>query len=159
MDTAIPKSTDVEVVIGYAETEVRVLLQQRAEITKRLTAIRRTITDLARTFGHNVLGQGQMTLARPPKRNRNTGLTEACRSVLIKAAQPLTAQEIVEEMRASNPELINHHKDPIASATSILLRLESYGEATSEAAPSRRRLWMSKKRDDESPLHSQRQSF
>jgi len=148
MATVIPKSTDVELVIEYAETEVRALLQQRAEITKRLTAIRRTITDLARTFGHNVLGQGQMTSARPPKRNRHTGLTEACRSVLMKAAQPLTVQEIVEKMRGGNPDLINHHKDPIASATSILLRLESYGEATSETGSSRRRLWMSKKSDN-----------
>jgi hypothetical protein len=148
MATVIAKPTDVELVIEYAQTEVRVLLQQRAQITKRLTAIRRTIADLARTFGHNVLGQGHLTLARPPKRNRHTGLTEACRSVLMKASQPLTAQEIVEQMRASNPELIDHHKDPIASATSILLRLESYGEATSEAGSSRRRLWMSMKSDD-----------
>lgn len=147
MATVIANSTDVELVIEYAQTEVRVLLQQRAQITKRLTAIRRTIADLARTFGHDALGQEVLTLARPPKGNRHTGLTEACRSVLMKASQPLTAQEIVEEMQASNPDSINHHKDPIASATSILLRLESYGEATSEVGPSRRRLWMSKKRD------------
>lgn len=148
MATVIPKSSDVELVMEYAQTEVRVLLQQRAEITKRLTAIRRTIADLARTFGHNVLGQGQLTLARPPKRNRHTGLTEACRSVLMKASQPLTTQEIVEKMQTGNPELINHHKDPIASATSILLRLESYGEATSEVGSSRRRLWMSKRNEE-----------
>jgi hypothetical protein len=147
MATAIPNANDFEQVIEYAYTEVRVLLQQRAEITKRITAIRRTIADLAKTFGRDVLSQEQLTLIKPPKRSRHTGLTEACRAVLMKALQPLTAHEVVERMQASNAELIDHHKDSIASVTTILLRLESYGEATSEAGVSRRRLWMSKKSD------------
>jgi len=146
MATAIPNTTDIEQVIEYARTEVQALLQQRAEITKRITAIRRTITDLAKTFGRDVSSHGRLT--KPPKRNRRTGLTDACRSVLMKALQPLTAHEVVERMRASNAELIYHHKDSIASVTTILLRLESYGEATSEAGFSGRRLWMSKKSDD-----------
>jgi len=150
MATAIPNANDVEQVIEYAQTEVRELLQQRAVITKRLTALRRTIADLAKIFGHDVLSQEHLTLAKQPKRNRPTGLTEACRSVLMKALQPLTAHEVVERMRACNAELICHHKDSIASVTSILLRLESYGEATSEVGLSRRRSWMSisKKSDD-----------
>ena len=145
---AIPNTTDVEQVIEYAQTEVRVLLQQRAEITRRLSLLRRTIADLAKIFGHHVLCQEQLTLIKPPQRNRCTGLTEACRPVLMKASQPLTAQEVVERMRASNAELICHHKDPIASVSTILIRLESYGEATREVGSSRRRLWMSKKSDD-----------
>ena len=150
MAAAIPNTTDLEQVIEYAQTEVRVLLHQRAEITKRITAIRRTIADLVRTFGRNVSSQKRLTLIKPQKRNRRTGLTDACRSVLIKALQPLTVHEVVERMRASNAELICHHKDSIASVTSILLRLESYGEATSEVGLSRRRSWMSisKKSDD-----------
>jgi hypothetical protein len=147
MATVSAKPNDVELVIEYAQAEARVLLRQRAEITRRLTAIRRTIVDLARTFGHNLLGPGDLALTRPPRKNRQGGLTEACRAVLLKASQPLTAQEIVEQMRASNPELISHHKDPIASATSILLRLESYGEASSEPGTTRRRSWMPMKSD------------
>lgn len=148
MATVIPKSSDVELVIEYAQTEVRTLLQQRAEITKRLTAIRRAITDLNRAFGHDVLSQGPMTPGKPSKRNRLTGLTETCRSVLTEASQPLTTQTVVQKIRARNPALISHHKDPIASATAILLRLESYGEAISEVGSSRRRLWMSKKNEE-----------
>jgi hypothetical protein len=150
MAAAIPNTTDVQQVIEYAQTEVRALLRQRAEITKRITAIRRTIADLSRTFGRDVSGQKQLTLTRPPKRSRPTGLTDACRSVLMKALQPLTAHEVVEKIRTGNAELICHHKDSIASVTAILLRLESYGEAASEVGLSRRRSWMSmsKKRDD-----------
>lgn len=152
MATAIPNANDVEQVIQYAQTEVRELLQQRAVITKRLTALRRTIADLAKIFGHDALSQEYPTLAKQPerKRNRPTGLTEACHSVLMKALQPLTAHQVVERMQASNAELICHHKDSIASVTSILLRLELYGEATSELSSSRRRLWMSRKSDDPS---------
>jgi hypothetical protein len=147
MATAIPNTIEVEPVIEYAQTEVRALLQQRAEITKRITAIRRTIVDLAKIFGHDGLSQERLTLIKPPKRNRRTGLTEACLSVLVESSQPLTAQEVVERMRASN-ELMNHHKDPIASVTAILVRLESYGEAASDVGSSRRRLWMSKNSGD-----------
>lgn len=147
MAAAIPNATDVEQLIEYAQTEVRALLRQRAEITKRITAIRRTIADLVKTFGQDVSSGAHLTLVKPLKRNRRTGLTDACRSVLIRAFQPLTAHEVVERMRASNAELICHHKDSIASVTSILLRLESYGEATSEVGLSRRRSWVSKKSD------------
>ena|SRR5579859_1310803 len=148
MAAAIPNTTDVEQLIEYAQTEVRTLLQQRAEITKRITAIRRTIDDLARTFGHDVSSREKLTLINPARRNRRTGLTDACRSVLMKAFQPLTAHEVVERMRASNAELICHHKDSIASVTSILLRLESYGEASSEVGLSRRRSWVSNRSEE-----------
>jgi hypothetical protein len=148
MGTAIPNTNDLEQVIEYAQTEVWVLLQQRADITKRLTVLRRTMADLARIFGHDALSQKQLALITPTKRNRRTGLTDACRSVLIKASQPLTAHQVVERMRASSADLIHRHKGPIASVTTILLRLESYGEATSEVGSSRRRLWMSKKGGD-----------
>jgi hypothetical protein len=147
MATAIPNTTDVEQVIEYARTELRVLLHQRAEITRRLAVVRRTIVDLAKLFGHDASSLDQLTLIRPPQRARHTGLTEACRSVLMKASQPLTAHDVVAKMQASNAELIYHHKDPIASVTKILLRLESYGDATSEVGLSRRRSWMSKKGD------------
>jgi len=148
MATVITNANDVELVIEYAQVEVRALLQQRAEITKRLMAIRRTIADLARAFGHDALGQGRQTLTRPPKRKRHTGLTEAFRSVLMQATHPLTTQAVVREIQAADSGLISHHKDPIASATAILVRLESYGEVSSEVGSSRKRLWMSKKNGD-----------
>jgi len=146
MATVMPNSDDVGVVIANAQSEAQLLLQRRAEITKRLTAIRRTISDLAKVFGHDV-AVGELITAtwpRPRKRNRHTGLTGQCRAELLKTETPLTALALVTKIQASNPELINHHKDPIASVTAILLRLESYGEATSETCGSRRRLWKAK---------------
>ena len=148
MATSIQNTTDVEQVIEYAQTEVRVLLQRRAEITRRLTVLRRTITDLARIFGHHGLSSEPSTLLKPPRRTRRTGLTEACRSILMKSPQPLTAHDVVERMRANHAALIYHHKDPMASVTTVLLRLESYGEAASEIGSSRRRLWTSKRLGD-----------
>lgn len=143
MATTMPQSNDVDLVIADAQSEAQVLLQRRAEITRRLTAIRRTIADLVKTFGHEGASD-LMTSAKPGKRNRQTGLTGVCRSVLLETPKPLTALAVVQSISTNHPELINHHKDPIASVTAILLRLESYGEAISETAGTRKRLWMSK---------------
>jgi len=151
MATVLPNSNDVGLVIANAQSEAQLLLQRRAEITKRLTAIRRTISDLVRVFGHDVAISELITMTRPRpgRRNRHTGLTGQCRTELLKAEKPLTALALANKIQASNPELINHHKDPIASITAILLRLESYGEATSEKGGSRRRLWKAK--NDQQP--------
>ena len=144
MASIMPNSNEVGLVIANAQSEAQLLLQRRAEITKRLTAIRRTIADLIKVFGQDVTSGGFTTTTKPGRRNRHTGLTWMCRNELLKSDKPLTALALAERIRVNNPELINHHKDPIASVTAILLRLESYGEAISETGGSRRRLWKPK---------------
>ena len=141
MASVTPGISEVGLVIANAQSEAQLLLQRRAAITKRLTAIRRTIADLVKVFGQDVVSSELLTAIKPSRRNRHTGLTWTCRNELLKSDTPLTALALVEKIRVRNPQLINHHKDPIASVTAILLRLESYGEATSETGDSRRRLW------------------
>src|SRR2546427_7135858 len=68
MAAPIANPTDLDEVIEHARSEVRVLLQQRVEIRKRLTVLRRTIIDLGRIFGHDPTSLRPLTLLRPPRR-------------------------------------------------------------------------------------------
>jgi hypothetical protein len=139
---ATPK-TEAEQVIKIAGGELQDLLRQRAAIIKRITILRRTIAGLAEMFGGDTLTEELLALVKPSThRTRGTGLTEACRSVLRHSSQPLTAREVVEGIRANNGGVIRNHKDPIASVSSILHRLGSYGEATTKLSQSGRRIWV-----------------
>jgi hypothetical protein len=141
--SVVTNRIDVEQVIKLAGSELQLLLTQRAALLRRLAILRRTIAGLAEMFGDDVLPEEVRTLIKlPMPRTRGTGLTEACRAGLSKSSRPLTAREVVETIRAHDGALIEHHKDPVASVTSILHRLASYGEATTILSPSGRRMWI-----------------
>lgn len=140
--SANPK-TEVEQVIRLASGELQDLLTQRAAIIKRLAILRRTIAGLAEMFGYDALPEELLLLVNPPERgSRGSGLTEACRAALSHSSKPLTAREVVDNIRAHNGAVIQNHKDPVASVTSILHRLGSYGEATTRLSQTGRRMWI-----------------
>jgi hypothetical protein len=136
------RKTEVAQVIELAGSELKDLLRQRAAIIKRLIILRRTIVGLAEMFGNDLLTEELLALAKPTRRTRGSGLTEACRSALSNASKPLTAREVVDRIRAHDGAVIQNHKDPVASVTSILRRLGSYGEATARLSQSGRRIWV-----------------
>jgi hypothetical protein len=61
--------------------------------------------------------------------------------VLMQAARPLGAREVCEQMQQKIPPVILHHKDPLASVTTVLNRLVEYGEAQSVVRENGRRAW------------------
>jgi hypothetical protein len=133
---------EVEQVMRLAEGELLQLLTERGALLRRIAILRRTIAGLAETFGEDLLPEGVRALIKPaaPK-TRGTGLTEACRAALANSSQPLTAREVVDRIRNVDAAIIKDHKDPVASVTSILHRLGSYGEATTQVTHSGRRMW------------------
>jgi Asp-tRNA(Asn)/Glu-tRNA(Gln) amidotransferase B subunit len=142
---ATPK-TEVDQVIKLVSSELQDLLRQRAVIIRRVAILRRTIAGLAEMIGGDALSEELLVLIAPRTRGtRGTGLTEACRSVLSNSSQPLTTREVVERIRANNGAVIRNHKDPVASVTSILHRLGSYGESTTQLSKSGRRIWVAVK--------------
>ncbi len=133
---------DIEHIVKLAGGELQVLLTQRAAILKRLAILRRIIAGLAEMFGDDVLPEDVRILTKlPAQGTRGAGLTEACRAALSTSSRPLTAREVVDTIRTKDAKVIQHHKDPVASVTSILHRLGSYGEATAEVSQSGRRMW------------------
>jgi hypothetical protein len=59
----------------------------------------------------------------------------------MEAARPLGAREVCEQMQQKIPPVILHHKDPLASVTTVLNRLVEYGEAQSVVRENGRRAW------------------
>jgi len=135
----------VKHVLAMAREQLTELLQQRATIVKRITTLRRTLNGLVEIFGDEVL-DGELTrLINAPVGTRNGGLTDACRSVLMSSTHPLASGEVVMRIRSTDDALLRNHKNAVASVTSILYRLQSYGETAASTTPSGRRAWMWKR--------------
>jgi hypothetical protein len=130
-----------EQAIVQLQAELESLLKQRAEIVKRIGTIRQTIMGLANVFGEGTLGPEIMELVDHRQQERQTGFTKTCRVVLMEANRPLTAQEVCQHIRERNPALLARHKDPLASVTTVLNRLASYGEARFVLNEKDRRAW------------------
>jgi len=142
-----PNITGARQVINLARSELRGLMREREAIIKRITVLRQTIAGLVEIFGPDGVSEEHLDLVKPPRRHRGNSLTQICRSVLAKSSEPLTAHELVEGIRAADVTLIQRQKNPIASVSSILGRLASYGEVRSAVAGSGRRQWVRTKTD------------
>jgi chorismate mutase len=111
-------------VVRSAERELRQLLQQRSEIMKRIGSIKQTLAGLASLFGESVLTDELLTLLDRGAAQRRSGLTRACRQVLMESAVPISARQVSERVRQRFPDVLAHHKDPLASVNTILGRLQ-----------------------------------
>jgi hypothetical protein len=128
----------VQEVIRQAHGELRQLLQQRAEIMKRIGTVKQTISGLANLFGDGVLNEELMELVDRKSSGRQPGFTKACRMILMQAGHAMNARDICEYFHQKMPALLARHKDPMASVTTVLNRLVDYGEAQAVIANGRR---------------------
>jgi len=131
----------VQEVVRSAQEELHTLLRQRAEIMKRIGTVKQTIAGLANLFGDGVLSEELLQLVDRKNNGRQPGFTKACRMVLMEAGRPMTARDICDHLNKTLPALLAHHKDPIASVTTVLNRLVDYGEAQAVAGNNGRRAW------------------
>jgi hypothetical protein len=130
----------VEAVVRTAEREIRELLQQRADLMKRIGTIKQTLAGLADLFGDAILNHELLELL---DRNtvRHSGFTRACRTVLMESPEPLSARQVRDQIHQRFPGLIARHKDPLASITTVLTRLVQYSEARCSVLGPGRRVW------------------
>jgi hypothetical protein len=131
----------VQIVVKTAENQLRQLLQERAEIMRRIGTIKQTIFGLVKLFGSDILNRDLPELFAAHTNSRQPGFTRACRMVLMEASVPLAAREVCEQIQRRTPPIIHHHKDPLASVTTVLNRLVEYGEARSVVRANGRRAW------------------
>jgi hypothetical protein len=131
----------VEQVIKAAHDELLQLMQQRADIMKRIGTVKQTIAGLANLFGDQVLGDDLLELIDRKPNGRQPGFTKACRTALMGARRPLGAREVCQELEKHSPAILSRHKDPLASVTTVLNRLVDYGEARSLSNDRGRRVW------------------
>jgi len=128
-------------VVKAAHEELLQLMQQRAEIMKRIGTLKQTIAGLANLFGDQVLGDDLLELIDRKPNGRQPGFTKACRRVLMEVRRPLGAREVCLELERYAPAILARHKDPLASVTTVLNRLVDYGEARSLSNERGRRVW------------------
>ncbi|HEY2860016.1 MAG TPA: hypothetical protein VGJ21_16465 [Terracidiphilus sp.] len=136
-----PQADHVHAVVHSAEQELRQLLRQRAEVMKRIGTVKQTLAGLASIFGKSVLGEELLTLVDGRTTARQSGFTRACRLVLIDAAAPLGARQVCEQLQTRFPGVLDRHRSPLASVTTVLGRLVDYAEARSFMDSSGHRVW------------------
>ena len=131
----------VEEVVRQAHEELRQLLQQRAEVMRRIGTIKQTIAGLANLFGDGVLSDELLELVDRKSSGRQPGFTKACRMVLMDANRALSARDVCDRIQDKAAPILARHKDPMASVTTVLNRLVAYGEARAVALNNGRRAW------------------
>jgi hypothetical protein len=131
----------VQEVIRSAERELHELLGQRAELMKRIGTIKQTLAGLANIFGDCVLSDQLLTFLERKSASRQPGFTRACRVVLMEAKKPMGARLVCHALQQRFPELLERHKDPMASVTTVLNRLADYNEAGCSLDATGRRVW------------------
>ena len=131
----------VQEVLRTAHQELLALLQQRADIMKRIGTVKQTIIGLANLFGDDVLDDELLTLVDRKPNGRQPGFTRACRTVLIESKTALTGREVVAQLQERFAGVLVNHKDPLASVTTVLNRLVAYGEARSVVNQAGKRVW------------------
>ena len=131
----------VQQVVRAAHEELRQLMRQRADVMKRIGTVKQTIVGLANLFGDEILSEELSELVDRKSGGRQPGFTKACRVVLMEAEQPLAAKEVCEQIQKRMPPVLQRHKDPLASVTTVLNRLVDYGEARTVLRENGRRAW------------------
>jgi hypothetical protein len=137
-----PAGAPVQEVLRQAHEELHGLLQQRAHLMKRIGTVKQTISGLANLFGDGILSDELLHLVDRKPSGRQPGFTHACRVLLMEAERALTVREVCARMGERMPAVLERHKDPLASLTTVLNRLVDYGEAQSLLDDHGRRTWL-----------------
>jgi len=138
---ASPSNGHVQEAIRSAQQELNQLLRQRADIMKRIGTFKQTLVCLAKVFGDDVLTADALRLLGRGPTRKQPGFTRACRVILMEAATPLDARQSLRDLQRRFPELVERHKDPLASVTTVFNRLVGYAEVRSFHNGKGRRVW------------------
>jgi hypothetical protein len=138
-----PDDPNVQLVTKFADEELQQLIQQRADITKRIRTIKQTIVGLCNLLGYDELSDDDAReLAGRKPRKRQRGLTQACRTVLKNFDCPLTARELSEHIQQQDLHGLRSSKNLAASVAVVLGRLVQSGEARAVVRDNGRRAWL-----------------
>ena len=134
------KDFHVQEVVRSAESELLALLQQRVELMKRIGSIKQTLVGLANMFGDSVLSERLLELLDRGTARRS-GFTQACRAVLMESPTQLSARQVCDLLLKKFPGVLERHKKPFASVTTVLSRLVEYDEVRTSLNDDGGRVW------------------
>jgi hypothetical protein len=107
--------------------ELSELQKQLKEVEDDIVAVRQTLHGLSLILGEEYFTEGLLRLIRP-KRTNIRGLSNLCRSLLLHAPRAYPVREICNHIAATDPLLLIHHRNPMASVMSVLRQLARRGE-------------------------------
>jgi hypothetical protein len=100
-------------IVQQVHEELRQLQLQRAQINRRIGAVKKTIAGLAVLFGEAGLSKDLQELMNQGMRTRQSGLTRTCRTILRESDHALSAREVRDRMQERTPALVDRQTDPI----------------------------------------------
>jgi hypothetical protein len=107
--------------------ELLTLRKELREVEDDIAAARQALHGLSLILGEEYFSDELLRLIRP-KRTNIRGLSKVCRSLLVKAPYAYSVREICDRINATDPLLLTHHKNPMASVMSVLRQLARRGE-------------------------------
>jgi len=107
--------------------ELSALQKQLREVEGDIVAVRQTLHGLSLILGEEYFSEELLRLIRP-KRTNIRGLSSVCRSLLLHAPRAYSVREVCDRVNATDPLLLTHHRNPMASVMSVLRQLARRGE-------------------------------
>jgi hypothetical protein len=107
--------------------ELSSLQKQLREVEDEIVAVRQTLHGLSLILGEEHFSAELLRLIRP-KRTNIRGLSSVCRSLLLSAPRAYSVREVCNRIAATDPLLLIHHRNPMASVMSALRQLAKRGE-------------------------------
>ena len=110
--------------------EMSSLEEQLKEIEKEIAAVKNTLFGLSVIYGQDLITPPLLEQIRPKRGATVRGLTAACRTALIQVSQPCSVSTVCTLVRAIDPLLLVHHRNPRASVMTVLRNFAKRGQAT-----------------------------
>ena len=125
-----------------AHEELRQLLQQRADVMRRIGTVKQTITGLAESLRGWSVERGVAGAGGSQEQRTPAGLHQGMPQDSVGGGAGVERRrDVCDEIRKKVPPMLTRHKDPVASVTTVLNRLVDYGEAQAVVLSNGRRAW------------------
>lgn len=118
---------DVRSASERIQAELELLGREFSKVEDQIAVLKTTIHGLALILDTCSFRAELLPSDRPRTRRNIRGLSQACRFVLRNAIRPCSVSAVCTLVTALNPELLIHHRNPLASITSALRTLARRG--------------------------------
>ena len=108
--------------------ELSSLQKELKDVEDGISAVKQMLYSMSVIFGEEVVSSPLVQLVRPKHGSKVRGLTSACEAVLAKTAQPCSVSAVCNLVRAVNPLLLSHHRNPRASVMTVLRNFAKRGQ-------------------------------
>lgn len=110
------------------QEEMSSLQKELKQVEEEIFAVKNTLYGLSVIFGEEAFPQPLLQSLRSKPASKVRGLTAACEAVLVKTSHPCSVSAVCNLVRAVNPLLLIHHRNPRASVMTVLRNFAKRGQ-------------------------------